>query len=97
MVPKQPDSDDLAVPTQKSLLGLLYFIVVNYKSAITQWMGVLIFAGIFIGGAATILKYTSPIISDLKETSHQMRESISDLRDFRDALRAEIPRSSPRP
>lgn len=85
----ESDSADLAIPTQKTLIGLIYFIAANYKSAVTQWIGVLIFAGIFIGGATVILKHTAPIISDLKETSHNMREAVQDLREFRATLRAD--------
>jgi hypothetical protein len=91
----ESDSADLAIPSQKTLIGLIYYIAANYRSAVTQWIGVLIFAGIFIGGATVILKYTAPIISDLKETSHNMREAIQDLHEFRATLRAEATRKNP--
>jgi len=93
--PVSDDHAEYALPTQKTLVGLAFFIVAHYKAAVTQWIGVLIFSAIFIGGAVLVLNYTAPIFTDLKETSHNLREAVNDLQELRNLLRADVRKNTP--
>lgn len=93
--PQNDDASDVALPIQKTLVGLAFFIASNYKAAVTQWVGVIIFATIFIVGAVSVLKFTAPIIDNLKETSYNLREAISDLQELRNLTRSDIRKFTP--